>query len=338
MSESKNIAMPGGFNLVPDNAADAWRLAQMLAKSDMVPKDYKNKPENVMVAAAMGAELGLPPVQALQNIAVINGRPSVWGDALIGLVRGHRDCEDIRETFDERTMTATCVVKRRGQSPVEATFSQDDAKLANLWGKSGPWTQYPKRMLKLRARAFALRDAFADVLKGVAVAEEMRDVTPDPRDVTPSREEDEPRGGSAALKARLAQQQPPEAEPEPQPEVDMEALLADIAWLPDREAWRSMREHIEKLALSDEQRAAAADAMRKRQADIKKLEAEAAAASQPPDEDRFTHYQKQLEVVQKADAIQEIIDAFQRDDSLSADQRDLLARVASEKMEDSIPY
>ena len=42
-------------------------------------------------------------------------------------------------------------------------------------GKQGPWTQYPKRMRQMRARAFALRDVFADILKGMPIAEELQD-------------------------------------------------------------------------------------------------------------------------------------------------------------------
>jgi hypothetical protein len=51
----------------------------------------------------------------------------------------------------------------------------DDAKAAGLLGKQGPWSQYPKRMRQMRARGFALRDVFPDVLKGMPVAEEVMD-------------------------------------------------------------------------------------------------------------------------------------------------------------------
>src|SRR5690606_6210149 len=68
--------------------------------------------------------------------------------------------------------------------PIKATFSVADAKKAGLWGKQGPWQQYPKRMLSMRARAFALRDGFADVLRGLGIAEEVQDHQPI-RDVTP---------------------------------------------------------------------------------------------------------------------------------------------------------
>jgi len=84
----------------------------------------------------------------------------------------------VTETLDGEgeQMVATCTAKRRGYAKATvARFSVADAKKANLWGKTGPWTQYPKRMLQLRARGFALRDAFPDVLKGLVTAEEAQD-------------------------------------------------------------------------------------------------------------------------------------------------------------------
>jgi uncharacterized protein (DUF3820 family) len=162
--------------LAPRSFDDVLRFAEMLAKSDMVPKDYKGKPGNIMAAVQMGAELGLAPMQSLQNIAVINGRPGVWGDALLALVQAHPECEDVIEEKPTSTTPAVCTVKRRGRSPVTQTFSVEDAKRARLWGKQGPWTEYPQRMLQLRARAFALRDSFADVLRGIGMAEELQDI------------------------------------------------------------------------------------------------------------------------------------------------------------------
>lgn len=154
------------------------QFATMAAKSALVPAAFKNRPEDVMLAVQMGSELGLAPMQALQNIACINGRPAVWGDALIGLCRASAACEDIQERLEGEgdAAVAVCVAKRRGASPVLARFSVADAKKAGLWGKAGPWTQYPTRMLQLRARGFALRDAFPDVLRGIISAEEARDM------------------------------------------------------------------------------------------------------------------------------------------------------------------
>lgn len=165
------------MGLMPRSLDEGIKLATMLARSSFVPEAFQGRPENIIVALQMGAEVGLAPMQALQSIAVINGRPSIWGDGLLALVMANALYENHEETLDEATLTATATFKRKGKaSPVVATFSKADADKAKLWGKGGPWTNYPKRMLQMRARAFAIRDCFPDVLKGLAVAEEMLDV------------------------------------------------------------------------------------------------------------------------------------------------------------------
>ena len=178
MSDSTAIATRQQFDLSPQTFEQALTFSNYLADSDMVPKDFKGKPGNCLVAIQWGMEIGLKPLQAMQNIAVINGRPSLWGDAVIALVRSSPLCEYIIEEDDGRT--ATCKVKRRGEPEQSRSFSMDDAKAAGLLGKQGPWTQYPKRMRQMRARAFAVRDVFPDVLKGLPVAEEVMD-TPSER-------------------------------------------------------------------------------------------------------------------------------------------------------------
>lgn len=168
------VAQPQ-YSMVPSSLDEAIKISGILAKSDMVPKDYKGRPENVLVAMQWGAEIGLKPLQSLQNIAVINGRPSIWGDAALALVQNRADCDDIHETIEGSgdARTATCTIKRKGRSPVVRQFSVAQAKTACLWGKQGPWTQYPDRMLQMRARGFAQRDAFPDALRGLNLAEEL---------------------------------------------------------------------------------------------------------------------------------------------------------------------
>ena len=179
-----------GFALQPKTLPEAMELARMLSSSGMVPKNYIGKPEDTLVAMMMGSELGLNPIQSLQNIATINGRPSIYGDALLGLVQSHPAYGGVTETFDENTMTASCTVWRKSGEKHTQTFSQADAVTANLWGKTGPWTQYPKRMLQWRARGFALRDQFADALGGLITVEEAQDMPADaaPKDITPEAE------------------------------------------------------------------------------------------------------------------------------------------------------
>ena len=191
MTTQVSLRSGGGFALQPQNLTEAMDMAKMLANSGMVPVSYKGKAEDTLVAMMMGSELGLNPIQSLQNIAVINGRPSIYGDALLALVQNHPAFGGIKESFDDATMTASCTVWRKGGEQHTQKFSQDDATTAGLWGKSGPWKQYPKRMLQMRARGFALRSQFADALAGLITREEAEDMPPpaEERDITPQREE-----------------------------------------------------------------------------------------------------------------------------------------------------
>ena len=162
----------------PTSLTEAIQFSDLLASSSMVPKAYQGKPQDILVAVQWGYEMGLAPMQALQNISVINGKPSVFGDAAMALVQASPVCEDVEEFFENEGSTnpvAVCVAKRKGRKPVTVKFSVEDAKRAGLWGKQGPWSAYPKRMMQMRARGFALRDAFPDVLKGMITAEEAQD-------------------------------------------------------------------------------------------------------------------------------------------------------------------
>jgi hypothetical protein len=116
-------------------------------------------------------------MQAIQSIAVKNGRPSVWGDVALALVRGSGLCETVYEGVegDGDKRVGFCEVCRKGEKPQRREFTVAQAKQAGLWGKAGPWQAYADRMLQLRARGFALRDVFPDVLRGLVTAEEAGD-------------------------------------------------------------------------------------------------------------------------------------------------------------------
>lgn len=162
---------------------DAARpVAELLAKSELVPKGFQGKPMDILIAGAMGARLGLDLFSSLSGIAVVNGRATLWGDALLAVCQQHPQFEDYHQeiTGEGDQMVASVTVKRRGRSPHTETYGVADAKRAGLWGKQGPWSQHPKRMMALRARAFALRTVFADALAGFHAKEEMDD---EPREV-----------------------------------------------------------------------------------------------------------------------------------------------------------
>lgn len=164
--------------LVPQSFDQMRILSVYISKSGLAPKGME-RPETIFTAMQMGMEIGLMPMQAIQNIAVINGRPAIWGDAMLAVVRGSGELVSIEEklTGQGDSMLASCTVVRKGDIiPVTREFSVQDAKDAGLWGKSGPWQQYKKRMLQMRARSWALRDVFPDILRGMFSREEILDL------------------------------------------------------------------------------------------------------------------------------------------------------------------
>lgn len=193
-------------SLAPANMAEAMKFAEMLASSNMVPAAYKGKPADILVATIWGSEVGLGPLQALNGISVINGKPALWGDAALALVRGHPACAGIREGVegDGEAMVGFCEVTRRGEAPQRRTFSVAEARKAGLWGKSGPWVQYPQRMLQMRARGFAIRDVFPDALRGVITAEEAQDMPTEPRPVQNTHPDSAPRPPATPLADAVA--------------------------------------------------------------------------------------------------------------------------------------
>jgi len=169
----------------------AWRLAELAADAE-----GGNKVAQKALSIMSGVALGLPPFVAVTSVAWIRKRPCLWGDAQLALVRAHPSgaCEDVEErivALPDGSLplaewpddcVAVCTAQRVGKKPVVRSFSVADAKRAGLWGRVGDsgnpsaWVTYPQRMLQMRARSWALRDAFGDILCGLAQVEEMRDI------------------------------------------------------------------------------------------------------------------------------------------------------------------
>jgi len=168
--------------IIPRTLEETFRLAGAIAASGLAPQSLSS-PEKVMVAIMAGAELGMPPFQSLQSFAVVNGRPCLWGDGLIAVARANG--VKVREWMDGHADAAEafCEVTRPDGETIQRSFSVADAKKAGLWDKQGPWKQYPRRMLQMRARAYAVRDGCADFLRGFQVREEVEDYQV--KDVTP---------------------------------------------------------------------------------------------------------------------------------------------------------
>lgn len=208
-ARTEPIALEAGA-LVLRDSEDLKRLARLAVEA----KWTKMSASEAVCAIAQGLVIGMNPWQALQSIAVINGRPCLWGDAMLGLIRKSGVLEDIQETLEGSgdAMVAVCRMKRKGQeSWIERRFSVAEAKKAGLWGKSGTWQSYPTRMLPLRARSWACRDGFGDVLGGLYAAEEAQDI----REGVEVRELEEPTEHGDAVREALDGQHAAPSAPAP---------------------------------------------------------------------------------------------------------------------------
>jgi hypothetical protein len=236
------------LGMVPASLDEGWRLAQLMARSEIVPKAFQKKPEDVLVAIQLGMEVGLAPMQSLQSIAVINGKPTLYGDGFLALImaspsyvdhdeyyevggkrKGRSEAGewvDEQPTVEELALNETagvCTFHRRGKGqPVTRRFSIGDARRAKtvtydgagnkrtvpLIEKPGPWVEYPARMLAMRARSWAGRDCFPDVLRGIQTREEALDQEPEAPPESPVQ-----RSRTRQAEARRAAQQAVDVKP-----------------------------------------------------------------------------------------------------------------------------
>lgn len=156
---------------LPSTKEELLKLADMHAKSNLVPACFRGKAADIVIAWSLGMPLGLNMMQCLLGIAVINGRPTLWGDVLNGLVLAQPDLETFEEVFNKENFEWTCTIKRKGRKPITRTFSKEEAEQAKLYpGKlDSAWSKYPKRMTQMRARGFTIRDSYADKTSGLSI-------------------------------------------------------------------------------------------------------------------------------------------------------------------------
>lgn len=164
---------PLALSLVPRSIEDLERLATIVFKAGP-PPGHGNVP-SVAMAIAFGLEIGLLPMQAIASVMVVNGKPSIYGDAALGMLYASPLVEKVdhgvRGDGDARQGWIT--TKRKGEATEHTTtFSIADANTAQLWGKKGPWTAYPDRMLAWKAVGHHMKDRWADVLRGLTIYED----------------------------------------------------------------------------------------------------------------------------------------------------------------------
>lgn len=218
--------MPAGGQVVavvPQSVEEIFRVAKGVVQSGLAPYALTGKTDTpeaiskatsaVAIVIMAGAELGLPPMVALRSFTAINGRPALYGDGLINVVRRSGKASKIDVGFVPGGTTEADYYGPNAKGYCEAVrgdtgetkrveFSVRQAMRAGLWqtdemvwkdvwsGPQGnrtkkreqvpndsPWFRYPERMLGWRAAGFCLRELFGDVLGGITDDWEAREIS-----------------------------------------------------------------------------------------------------------------------------------------------------------------
>lgn len=215
MNQLTTTNMKGNVTaIIPQSIDDVFRVAKGVVMSGLAPDAMtKGKgPDEAVAAIAIaimsGAELGLKPMVALRSFTVINGRPALYGDGLINVVRQSGKAAYLRTGCDnvDGKMVGWCEAKRSDTGEDKRVeFSQEDAARAGLWQPNAtvrkqvwengskvwkddapndsPWYRYPQRMLAWRAAGWCLRELFGDVLGGIRDEFEAQEVQDEPQQI-----------------------------------------------------------------------------------------------------------------------------------------------------------
>lgn len=243
-SENKSI---NAFTSLPETFDGAQRYCEYLASSKVVPQQYQGKPQDIFVAISWGQQVGLTnPMMALKNISVINGTPSMWGNAPLALVRRSPLCEFILEDNEafayardhisgwehlkdvDPESTSICVGKRVGEPVAAREFSVAEVKTAGLEGRN-VHGKYPKDMRKYKARSRLIDYLFADVVEGIAQAELVKEqVELEGKDAEPEELQNGLKDESDAMADSLIEGlKDPESEPEENSDVSEAEIVEE---------------------------------------------------------------------------------------------------------------
>lgn len=173
MATRKEVAV---VENLPGKLGENMAMAKVLSKSGIIPGAYAGRPDAVFAVIQYGREFGIPPMTALQNMAFINGKPTMGTDLLMALIHRHKEFAgySVKTLTDEKCEVE--IRRKREDGKVDTftgSFSMKEAQAAGLVRAGGPWEKWKRRMMKHRACSFAARDAFPDIIGGTYGHEEM---------------------------------------------------------------------------------------------------------------------------------------------------------------------
>lgn len=165
-----------------ENFKNAMQMATQLSKSDMIPATYKGKPENCIIALELSNRLKLSPFLVMQNMYIVQGKPSWSSSFIISCINGSgRFAGPLKFEMDAQKTKcrAWAIEKATGDKLTGPLITMEMAAQEGWLNKNGSkWKTMPELMLRYRAAAFFGRLYCPEIINGMLTEEEAQDVTP----------------------------------------------------------------------------------------------------------------------------------------------------------------
>lgn len=160
----------------------AQRVAKMLCSSNLIPKDYQGNVQNTMIALEMANRIGASPLMVMQNLYVIQGRPSWSSTFIIAALNASKRFSPIRfecggegEDYGCYAFATDTATKQKLDGPrITMKMAAAEGWLTKPGSK---WKTMPELMIRYRAAAFFGRLYAPDIMMGMQTAEEVIDIT-----------------------------------------------------------------------------------------------------------------------------------------------------------------
>lgn len=174
---------PSALDFLTDAGAfeHIWRVATAFSGSKMVPQHFQGKPQDTFVAIQMALQLQINPLLCLQNVAVINGRPSFSAQFMIGLANSRGPFAGPLTWYtegkgDDLSVTCQATLAATGEV-VSVNVSMAMAK-ADGWTKNAKYRSIPEQMLRYRSATWLIRLYCPEVTCGMQSSDELKDISP----------------------------------------------------------------------------------------------------------------------------------------------------------------
>ena len=185
VEKSRNMvaSLESGIYSSSDTFQLALQMAKGLSQSTLVPQTFQNNPANCLIALEQSNRLGISPMAVMQNLYIVQGKPSFSSSFIIGLINASgkydKELQFDEEEKDGKPYAYTCWTELDGRKVTGIKITMDMADKEGWTKKNGSkWITMPQVMLRYRAASFFARMNCPELSIGLYSKEELDDFQP----------------------------------------------------------------------------------------------------------------------------------------------------------------